>query len=172
MNFLQIDNKFRIFVSKIVFHKYFEKFIFTTIIISCILLLFKNPYTDPQTLTNKIFLLTDYLVLTFFFLEICMKIITHGFIFNGENSFIMNLWNTFDFLLFIITFIGVLDDQLNFTSYNIKSLRAIRMLRIIKYFKGLQLSMQTLFLSFPEIMKLLLFYLIFLFFLDLLELNI
>ena len=83
---------------------------------------------------------------------------------NGPKSFLLNLWNAFDFILFIITLLGILDGQFDFTVYNLKSLRAIRMLRIIKYFEDLQLSMQTLFVSTPEILKLLLFYFIFLVF--------
>lgn len=40
-----------------------------------------------------IFLIIDYATTFVFTFEMAMKIIAHGFIINGRNSYIYNLWN-------------------------------------------------------------------------------
>ena len=66
-----------------------------------------------------------------------MKIITYGFVINGKKSFIRNFWNQFDLIVFLVTFIGTIDAQTNFSGYNLKIYRALRIFRFIKYSDGL-----------------------------------
>ena len=70
------------------------------------ILILENPSDNP----NEPFILTlellNHLMTLVFILEALIKIIVHGFLFNGETSYLRNIWNVMDFIIVISSFLG------------------------------------------------------------------
>jgi hypothetical protein len=49
----------------------------------------------------------DFVISIIFVLELFIKIISYGFLFNGEHSYLRNNWNILDFFIVIISIITV-----------------------------------------------------------------
>lgn len=145
-------NRFRIFLLKLISSNYFETFIMLTIIMSCILLLIKDPLENPNSQYNQNLFVTDYIILVIYFLELTAKVIVYGLIFNGEKSFLRNLNNFFDFALLIMTFIGTLDELLRFSNNSLKSFRVVRFVKIIWFFPESKKSVKILVASIPDLL--------------------
>ena len=79
----------------------FEIFIMLIIIIQSVAITFENPVAqiDPETLNiiNNV----SRVVTLIFLLEAIAKIIVYGFLINGPNSYLLDGWNIFDFLVVI-----------------------------------------------------------------------
>jgi voltage-dependent calcium channel L type alpha-1D len=111
------------------------------IAVSSILLALDNPLNDPNNALMKILPLTDIVLTTFFAFEAILKIITFGFIFNGENSYLQNGWNIIDFIVVLISFISMLISSVNLKIIKIfRLLRVLRPLRVISRNKGLKIG--------------------------------
>lgn len=152
------NSKVRIFLSKVISHNYFDKLIMMTIIISCILLLIRDPFEYPLSIYNISLLTTDYIILVIYFTELLMKTIVYGFAFNGEKSFLRNLNNFFDFVLLIMTAIGTLDENLRFSKASLKSFRVVRFVKIIYFFPESKKTMKILLMSIPDLLSVLIFF--------------
>lgn len=83
---------------------------------------------------------------------------------NGPNSFILDLWNFLDLLVFVLTLMGTIDSKFHFSQYDFRWCRALRIFKVIYYSKGLKQAMYNLFLSVPDIISLWMFYFMNLFF--------
>ena len=147
------DNKFRIFLYKIITHQFFEKFIMFTIVLSCILLLLRDPFQSPYSDYNKSLIVTDYVILVIYCLEILMKNIAYGFLFNGPHSFLRKLTHFIDFALLGLTAIGTIDESISFSTVNLKPFRVLRFVKIIYFFKETTKSLNILILSIPELIS-------------------
>ena len=146
-------------ISSILKNKYFERFIYFFIIISCFSLTLSDPFSSSNSIEAKSYFFLEILVNLIYLIEVLMKIISNGLIFNGKDSYLRNYWNILDFLILIITTIGIFGENINFIKeQNIKSLRALRLFLIIKFHNGLMITIQTFFNSIRDIIKLILFY--------------
>ena len=119
---------------------------------------------DPNSISANLLYAGDCFVLSLYFIEILMKIISYGFILNGHHSFLFDLWNFIDILIFILTLLGTIDTKFKFSQYDFKWCRALRIFKLIEYNNGLKEAMHNLVLSIPDIISLWLFYLMNLFF--------
>lgn len=147
------NNRFRLFLYKVISHAYFEHFIVLTIIASCVLLLMKDPFRDPASSFNQGLIVTDYIILVIYFLELLMKLIVYGFIMNGPESFMRKFWNVLDLALLIMTAVGTLDESLDFAKTNVKPFRVLRFIKIIYLVPASRQSMKILILSIPELIS-------------------
>lgn len=154
---------YRFLCKKIVKHKYFERFIFLTILISVIFLMMNDPFQPSDSTMNRIQFIIDISVLVFYFLEIILKISAFGFK-SGEKPFILDPFNLLDLLLFILTFVGTLDLKTHFAGVSFKWCRVFRIFKIIQFHDGLKDAFQILFKSFNDLISLLFFFLMNLFF--------
>lgn len=154
------DSKSRLrnFLLKVISHNYFDKLIMITIILSCVLLLIRDPFEYPLSTYNISLLATDYIILVIYFTELLMKTIVYGFAFNGEKSFLRNLSNFFDFVLLIMTAIGTLDENLRFSKASLKSFRVVRFVKIIYFFPESKKTMKILLMSIPDLLSVLIFF--------------
>lgn len=134
------------------------------IILSIFILINLNPINQTDTLTADALYIGDCVIVTLYFIEILMKIMVYGFIFNGPQSYMMDIWNTIDMLMFTLTLLGTVDAKFHFSEYDFKWCRALRVFKIIQYTPGLKLAMYNLFLSVPDIISLLTFFFMNLFF--------
>ena len=151
-------NKFRVFLQKVISHRYFDRFIILTIIGSCILLLFRDPFVDHDSIDYQMLVQSDRIVLSVYFSEILINCIVYGFLFNGPQSFLRSFWKIFDFCLFLLTTIGTLDESLRFSKINLKPFRALRFVKIVAAVPALRKSFRILLQSVPELISVCLYY--------------
>ena len=154
-------NKIRKAISFIIQNNFFENFIIFLIVISSITLAIENPLMDPDSTFVNVLFIIDTILTSIFILEAILKIITHGFMFWGKNSYIRNGWNIIDFIIIIFSL-------LSFAFNNqVRALKAIRLLRILKPLRvisrneGLKVAVQALLISIPNIGNVLIISLLF-----------
>ena len=119
------DNKIRIIIQKIVFHKSFTITIDLLIIINSIFLVFETikRFLNLSQILNTLFTLI-------FTIEGLLKIISFGFILD-ENSYLRDPWNWIDFFVIITGLISIIPGI--YTNWT--ALRVFRLLRTIKTIK-------------------------------------
>lgn len=60
-----------------------------------------SPLLDPKGTMALVLNILDYIITIIFSLESFIKILAYGFLFNGDKSFLRNIWNIFDFTIVI-----------------------------------------------------------------------
>jgi len=66
----------------------FDQFILLIITISSIALAFENPLNNPDGHISYILKNLDYFTTTLFLLEVFIRVLANGFLFNGSNSYL------------------------------------------------------------------------------------
>jgi hypothetical protein len=169
---LSKENKFRGSCYLAMVNPWFDRFIMLLITISTILLAFDTPLSDPEGTLIKSLNIVDYVFTSIFALEMLIKMITLGILFNGSKSYLRNAWNFLDFIIVTSALLSIA-----FTNFNLSFLKALRMLRILRPLrlisrnKGLKLAITSLINSIPKILNLLLIVLFFMFILAILLMN-
>ena len=97
------NNKFRIFVTRIVLHPLFDPFIITIIILSTILMAIDNPLNDPNGALTVFLFDIDVVITVIFVLESVLKIVNLGLVFNGKTSYLRVSWNIMDFVIIVFS---------------------------------------------------------------------
>ena len=185
-NYFSSTNKIRLFCAKIVQdYKWFEIVSVINIIISLIILALDGPYIDDLN-KKKLLFSFDVITTIFSFIEIILKSISFGFLFNGENSYLRYEFNSLDFISFVISVIYL---SLSYDSYlkinnasenisnSMKVLRFIKLLRlfrIIKIFelsKSLQAVIKSFYNSCIEVIKIVLIASLFILIFDIIGVN-
>lgn len=140
-------------------HQNFERLVLLSIIVSCILLIVRNPLEDPNSEFNQVLFYTDVVVLFIYFFELSLKIIAYGFFFNGELSFMRDFYNFLDFLLLVLTTLGTIDAKIQlFQNTNLRVWRSLRLLKTLRFSEGLRMATETLFQSIPQVLQLFAFF--------------
>ena len=113
--------------------------IFSLVIISSVLLVLENPLEDPYLPKFTIIKNLNILITISFVMEIILKVIVYGFVFNGETSYLKNGWNYVDIIV-ILT--GLIEFFVTASSHiELRIFRAVfRPLKLINAVK----SMKTL----------------------------
>jgi hypothetical protein len=159
---LDSDNRIRVLIALVTKSQSFDMFILFLIALSSIMLALDNPLNDPESDLMRVLSLSDIILTSFFALEAVMKIISIGFLFNGENSYLRNGWNLIDFVVVVISIISML-----ITSMNLKIIKIFRLLRILRPFrvisrnKGLKIGIQALIMAIPSLFNVLIISLMF-----------
>ena len=97
------QNKFREMVFNLVNWKHFDAIIILVILVSGIQLALENPLNGPDSkLVNSLYYL-DMVTTIIFCLEMLLKIISYGFLFNGSNSYLQNPSNLMDFVIVLFS---------------------------------------------------------------------
>lgn len=137
-------------------------FILLLIAISSVLLALDNPLNNPNSTLVKVLKTSDYILTAFFIFEAVLKIISHGFLFNEENSYLRNGWNIIDFTVVVIAIISMIitSDKMKIVKI-IRLLRVLRPLRVISKNKGLKIGIQALFMAIPSLFNVLVISLMF-----------
>ena len=104
---------------------------------------------DPQGSKSIILEYVNLMICYIFLVEVIIKSIAFGFLFNGPDSYLRDGWNFIDFLIAIFslaaTFIKV-----------IRLIKVLRPLRMVSRYQGLQISIKALLRSIPNIFNVLL----------------
>jgi hypothetical protein len=85
-----------------------------------------------------------------------MKILSFGFLFNSENSYLRNGWNIIDFVVVVISIISMMitSDKMKIIKI-FRLLRVLRPLRVISRNKGLKIGIQALIMAIPSLFNVL-----------------
>ena len=99
-----------------------------------------------------------------FCLEVFIKVIAHGFLFNGESSYLMVSWNRVDFAIVIISVLDTIissEEAGDLSDGTLTSVKVIRLARLIRPMRllskndGLKTAIQALAMSVGSILNLL-----------------
>lgn len=104
------DNCFRTHIANTIKKGQFEGFILLLIAISSILLALDNPLNNPDSYLVYVLGISDIVLTSFFIFEAFLKIIAHGFLINGENSYLRIGWNIIDFAVVITSTLSIIMD--------------------------------------------------------------
>jgi hypothetical protein len=109
LNFFDEDNKLRKYLFRLVNgnNVKFERFIVIFILLSAIQLGLSNPKLDPKGGFARGLYWFDFISTGVFLFESIAKIIAFGFISNGRQSYIRNIWNIVDFLVILICMVAI-----------------------------------------------------------------
>ena len=155
------ENAVRRFLSHIVIHTHFESFIFSIVVISCLLISLEAPLSDPNSTFNEMLRLINDVITGFFTIESIFKAIVWGFMCNGPDSYLRHGWNILDFFIVLSSLAG-LGLDLDFTSLKVndafvqnlellKMLRVLRSMRLFTSIEGLRLCVLSIINSLPGI---------------------
>ncbi len=97
------DNKFRLFLNRVITHRFFDPIVLILIIFSTLTMTVDNPLNDPNGQLSNILDYIDIVVTTLFTIETSLKIIVYGLLLNGKNSYLRNSWNIMDFFIVIFS---------------------------------------------------------------------
>ena len=111
--------------------------------------------------------ITDIVSTVIFTLEVVIKVISAGLLFNGKKSYLRKFWNILDFFVVFISITSLClsdDSQLGVLKI-LRMGRLFRPLRVISRNEGLRISIQALVVSLPAMLRLMmivgLFFIIF-----------
>ena len=163
---LKSTNCFRVKLSNLVQHRYFENTILIFILVSSLLLAIDNPLYDPNSGIVTFLYVSDVILTTIFTVEAVLKIIAYGFLLH-KNAYLRSAWNVLDFVIVIVSILALsASDSGGLKSLrSLRALRALRPLRMIARWPGLRLVVNALFASVKAILNVLfvcvLFFMIF-----------
>ena len=114
------------------------------------LLAIENPLGDPNTNIMKVVGFMDNVLTVVFTLEMMLKVITYGFLFNGKNSYLRNLWHLIDITLVFFSLISIIFRDVELNVFRVlRLLRVLRPIRMITKNEGLKVSVMALVSSIP-----------------------
>ena len=108
--------------------KAFDYVILFFILISTVLMALESPMDDHETRNYYILGILDHVMTFVFLLEMMIKIVAYGFLFNGKNSYLRDGWSQIDFIIVLASIASMLFS--NYSQFSI--LKVIRMVRILK----------------------------------------
>mmetsp|Transcript_36766 Transcript_36766/g.72162 ORF Transcript_36766/g.72162 Transcript_36766/m.72162 type:complete len:1575 (+) Transcript_36766:44-4768(+) len=155
---LSATNPFRLKLVDLVNHVWFKRVVMTAIIANCIALCWDNPLNSPDSLTSKVLAILEYVFLSFFALEVVIKILAMGLLFH-KNAYLRSTWNMIDFAAVAMGFLQYLPGF----DTNLSFLRALRVFRSLRALQALRITIQatvTAFKMMADIVLLSLFVLI------------
>lgn len=106
---------------------------------------------DPDSKTKSALVVIDKLTMAVFTMEIVSKIVAYGFIFNGEYSYMRELWNIMDFFILAVSYVCLLPSAQSLRV--IKTFRILRCLRLIGRNEGLKIAVRALLFAIPNIIS-------------------
>eukprot|EP01065_Artemidia_motanka_P019341 TRINITY_DN22979_c0_g1_i1.p1 TRINITY_DN22979_c0_g1~~TRINITY_DN22979_c0_g1_i1.p1 ORF type:complete len:1900 (+),score=689.80 TRINITY_DN22979_c0_g1_i1:56-5701(+) len=139
------NNLFRVWLTYIVTHRFFERTILLFILVSSLLLAVEDPGGDPHP---ALFAL-NIAFTVIFICEMVLKVLAFGLVL-GKGAYLSDGWNVLDAFV-----VGVSVLSLVFSSFSIvkvfRALRALRPLRVVNRNLGLKLVVRTLLKALPGV---------------------
>ncbi|KAL1129887.1 hypothetical protein AAG570_012831, partial [Ranatra chinensis] len=118
-------NRFRVFCHWLCNHSHFSNVILVCIMVSSALLAAEDPLS-AESPRNKILVYFDYFFTTVFTIEICLKMISYGFVLH-DGAFCRSAFNLLDLLVVCVSLISVF-----FSSGAISVVKILRVLRVLR----------------------------------------
>ena len=89
-----------------------------------------------------------------FGIEVALKVITYGFLFNGQYSYLRSFWNILDFFVVITSVLSMSGNDTLSVFRILRLFRVLRPLRVIARNEGLRIAVQTLIKGIPNLVNL------------------
>lgn len=171
------DNSFRRLCWDLIYDRiWFEYVIFANVIVSLIILALDSPLTVSRTITLAIYYL-DLITTVIFIIEVMLKFVAIGFLFNGSYSYMRNLFNVLELTSVVLSVTYIInnsytvfdpDNQNKVNSANItfriiKMFRIVRVFKIVSRFRTLQAAMSALLVSVKQMLNIILIGSVFIF---------
>jgi hypothetical protein len=99
--FFSTENQFRKLCFKVANSKKLENLTICFVFISTCGMFVETPLNDPKETLFRTLFWIDVGVIIVFMSEALIKIIAHGFFFNGKSSYLRDGWNFLDFIILI-----------------------------------------------------------------------
>jgi len=151
------QNNIRKFCKKIIINEYYDYIATVLIFVASLNLILDDPLDSPDSVASNVINTLDLVLTIVFVIEILVKIVIFGFLFNGEASFCRDQWNQLDFIVTGIALMSHLVVSGSSLSKNLKVMsvfRALRPLRIIMKNENINLEVNSLINSVPDIFNL------------------
>ena len=145
-------NPLRKFASNVLGFILFDSIILILIVISSVMIVLQNPLSSLQ---DSMFLTVLDLIFTFIFLiELIVKLLVYGLVFNGKTSFLRNWWNMLDIVVVVSSMMTDLSSasSLGFLKA-LRIIRVLRPLRLINRNEGLKVAVKSLIKSVPKLLN-------------------
>ena len=155
------SNPLRKLLAKMVQSGAFEVIVLLLIVFSSCLLALENPLHNQND--RSALAMMDIVTTCLFVLELVLKNVAYGFIFNGKNSYMRNWWNIMDFAIVVVSVISITASS----GGGLSSLKILRMLRVLRPLRmisrnqGLKVAVQALVMAVPKIINVLMVSLVF-----------
>jgi hypothetical protein len=149
------NNFFRRGISKVATHRFFDPIVLFFIIASTIAMTIESPLDDPAGEKIRILFYVDIVFTVVFLCELVVKVITYGFMCNGQKSYIRNSWNILDFFIVVFSVVSIaFQEQVDLGFIKaLRMLRVLRPLRMISRNEGLKVAVTSLINSAPGILN-------------------
>ena len=118
------------------------------------MLILESPLNDPKSKSADNLYYIDIVVTALFTIELILKVIVFGFMFNGKDSYIRNAWNIMDFIIVAFSLISL---SLRDAGSNLSAIKTLRMLRVLRPLRmisrnqGLKIAVNSLINAIPYI---------------------
>lgn len=96
------SSRFRIFCARLVAHRYFEQFVLLLILASSVQLALDAHSVESDSTTGKALHTMDIIFCIAFGIEMLLKMIVMGLLFNGRGSYLRSSWNLLDFFVVLV----------------------------------------------------------------------
>jgi hypothetical protein len=133
------------FANTIITSKTFETISVIVILLNSLSLAIEDPTSSEQTVIQDII---DRVFLSLYTIEMILKILGMGFIFN-DNSYLRDGWNLIDFIVVIFGYIQLFIQGTEIKLGGLRTFRVLRPLRSIQRIEGLKRIVQALLSSLP-----------------------
>lgn len=132
---------FRVACSKIVGHEKFDDIVLFFIIASTVLLAIEDPFEFPGSKKKAVLDKLDYILSFTFLAELLIKVIVHGFAFNGPGSYMRDSWCIMDFIIVFFSMVSIAFADIDLGPIKIlRVLRVLRPLRMISRNPGMKIA--------------------------------
>lgn len=129
--------------------------------ISTISLAVESPVNDPESTKLAVLQRIDIAMTAIFTIEMSLKIVAYGLLFNGPNSYLRVIWNCLDCFI-VVSSLASLSPSINLSILKtFRIVRILRPLRMVSRNKGLKITLMALIGSIPDIANLLIIVLLF-----------
>ena len=161
------SSPFRKVLEKIIKSKTFSRVMIVLIAASSVFMAIENPLELPSSHLNQTLFYCDMAVTILFLVEMFIKVLLYGLLFNGDSSYLRQYWNILDFIIVMSSLVSlcIYNEEESARMKVFILIRVFRPLRLIGRNKGLKLALQTMLMAIPQILNVLMvsliFYLIF-----------
>lgn len=144
------DNPFRIFVYRVISHKYFDNFMLFVLCFSSLLLVFdtyldSDSPSDSEIIFMKLSLVANAILCFIFVMEVLLKGISYGFILD-KRSYMRNAWNILDMFLSLCYIVDIFtpDDSESQMIQGFKVMKIFRPLKFVSINRNIKTVAQSL----------------------------
>lgn len=88
-------------------HPIFDYVIIFLIVISSITFAIDSPLSNPHSTFSKVIYYIDTVLTGIFIIEVLIKMVAFGILFNGPNSYLRSVWNLIDLFIIITSVIKI-----------------------------------------------------------------